>query len=492
MAQSFGGGSFGGGGAGGSYGDDDTGSGLLSGKDYDAKYKGAGAAGMCSVKTQNKLQAQNLIRQSIDVNLDKLEDNLIKRVETWAQQTSKAISYASGIDTNNFEHMKAEVIDAMDKSLKLEQVRMIDQKTLEATRALKPSPSETKILSGLSYYRPELPIAFRQAEMERYINELNNVPLDNKFRESNGQPKTGYVDTSKGTITAIGQEFRNYIRLFCDVRSMNGQVAATKYLEYVPGSSTPTEYWCGQERGLGAPLVMKGPDNKYVPLTGNPLAGHVLQQTRAEAGMAGSGQGKIQLLNAAKNVSELYFEPRSLTVANQDMYEKAEQEFARMVIGRAGDLRNVSSLNDAEGQRAFMSGQSRVAKLALARYAFADMFSQKVPTLPEGSARWAADMIEENLGGCKNPTADYAQLCNLSKQLRAKKQISESEFFDVMFSRQFQGMAFGKNLVKLSEGQLKRLQTNLLGLQMALNYKRNRLKEQQLLLITAKYAQQAQ
>lgn len=486
-AIDFGGGDFGGGGAGGDYGDAD----MNANSDYQEKYKGMGMAGSCTMKTQNKLEAKNLVKQSIDVNLDKLQDNLVNRIEDWGHRTAKAIATLSSIETNNFEMMKAEIITAMDRTVKLEQIRAMDQRTLDATLAMKPTPVETKIVTGLSYYRPELPVAFRQAEMTRYINELNLVPLDSKFKDSNGQPLSGFVDTSEGSLAAMGQEFRGFIRLFCDVRSSNGQVASTKF-QHPLGPNKPTiEYWCGQDRGLGAPQVSKGPDGQYVALTGNALNGHILQQTRAETAWAKNGQGKISLQNAPKNVAELYFEPRSLTMDNQDVYQKAEQEFARLVIGRAGELKNVGKFVDSADQRDFMEAQARVAKLALARYPFAEMFSQKVPNMPEGSAGWAADLIEANLDGCKNANDNYKELCNLTRQLRAKKQISESEFFDVLFSRQFQGMAFSTSLVKMSEGQMKRLQTNLMGLQLALNYQRNRLKEQQLALMAAIYAQQA-
>ncbi len=456
---------------------------------YKPLYPGTNTnATSCITPGSPQTEGQSLVTKSINVNLTTLTTKVVSRLQTMADNVSRAIMSLSAIETNNMERLKAELTSAQEKALKIEQVAIIDGKTLEATQDMEPTPVETSITDGLSFFRPELQAGARQAEMKRYIAELNNVPLDNKFRDAVGSPLPGYVDTSISIENAMGYEFRNFVKFFCDARSLNGRLASTKYLEYNV-TIQPTEYWCGQERGMAAPNVTKAPDDHYIPLADAALASHVKTISDYELSLAKNGAGSINLVNAPKNVAELYFEPRSLSVKDVAVYEKAEQEFARMVIGRADNLTVTSDFSTGEGQRDFMNKQGRIAKLALARYPFADMFSQKMPTMPEGSAAWAAKLIEANIGDCTAPKDDYKQLCNLTKQLRAKKQISESEFYDVLFNRQFQGMAFSNSLVKMTKGQLKRTQDHLLGLQLALGYLDARQKEQQLALMAAIYAE---
>jgi hypothetical protein len=468
----------------------------LDGSTYSAKYKGISSGGsMCTNKMEPEKEGKSLLTQSIEVNLDDFRKEVVNRIEEWGHRTADAIRVFSSTMSNDTNTLSAEMTKVDEAALAMEQDLLREKNSLEATQAMTPTKAEEDIALGLAMYRPDLVVGSRQAEMSRFINELNNVPLDHEFVSDSGNPLPGYVDTSRGRITAMGQEFRNFIRFFCDARSINGKLASTRFQEYDSKSKNVTSYWCGSGRGVTmAPPVVQRPASAgggWEPLEGDRLTSYINQVVNFENAAAQSGTGKSYLINAPKNVAHLYFEPHTLN-QDKDIYEKAEQQFARFVIGRANDINNTADFNTGEGQRAFMEQQSRTAKLALARYPFAEMFSQKIPTMPEGSAIWAAELIEENIGNCKSPDPSYASLCELTKQLRQKGQISESEFFDVLFSRQFQGMAFSKKVVGMSEGQLRRLQYNLQGLQIALNYQRNRMKEQQLALMAAIYAHQNQ
>jgi hypothetical protein len=460
---------------------------------YTAKYKGSNVGGTsCTTKTMNNIEAQKLVTQSIDVNLNDFRDDMVDRIEEAGSKISSAVMTASATITHDIEVLGVQLKKAEGAALAAKQKEKVDEESFKAMQAARLSEPEKAMTTGLSMYQPDLVPAARQSEMVRYINELNNVPLDNKFRNAEGYPLPGYVDTSKTVLSAMGQEFRNYVRFFCDVRSLNGKLASTRFLEFNGNSAGLSEYWCGQGRNVLKPDVnIDKNTGQYIPLEGEALKKYVTGMVKREEWLSYDGDGKSYLINAPKNVADLYFEPHTLKMGNNknndamDIYEKAEQQFARFVIGRANDLNNTSDFSTGIGQRQFMDQQGRIAKLSLARYPFAEMFARKLPTMPPSSAGWAADMIEKNIGDCKKPDPSYKSLCDLTNQLRKKGQISESEFYDVLFNRQFQGMAFTKSTIGMTSGQLKRMQANLLGLQLALNYQRNRLKQEQLLLIAA-------
>jgi hypothetical protein len=428
----------------------------------------------------------------IETNLDDLSSKIVSRIEDWGTRTADAIMTLSGVIVHGNEWSTDKIIKAEETLNKAREKFKTEEKTLEVVKALSRTQVDKDWLVIMSMYRPELVRSARQTAMADYVNELNNIPLNNKFlNTSTGLPLPGYVDTSRGAIAAMGQEFRNFVQFFCDARSVNGKLASTRFLEYNSAQRSVSEYWCGRGRGIRPPPAMKNASGQYMPISGAHLSGYIDDVVGTEATNAQKGEGKGYLVNAPKNVAELYFEPHTLK-ADEDIYTMAERQFIRFVIGRASNLPNTSDFNTGEGQRAFMNQQARTAKLALARYPFAEMFSEKIPTMPEGSAAWAAGMIESNIGNCSAPQANYKALCDLTMQLRRKGRISESEFFDVLYNRQFEGTAFHQKVIGMTEGQLRRTQVNLQAMQMALNYKRNRLKEQQLALMAAIYAQQNQ
>ncbi len=298
---------------------------------------------------------------------------------------------------------------------------------------------------------------FARDIMMTRTKQSNGVPLGNASLAF-GQ----LVDTAVNTNTVTSQQFSRYIRYFCDPRSRMGEIATMEF-------------------GRGDDKFSCGSDESNVPESSRakfavPAGTNATEQAAQEN----------EVINLPVSPSRLFLEATTYPIAaadlgykatNLNMYAKlwwpAIMQSIEFLVGPPPTRMNTGDLKGANGQREYIARQARATRQSMAAYVFAQLAGERIQSMGPDMAQRMASMLEEYIGN-NDPNIEER-----IADFRRKPGLSLAEYMHIMMYEipLSQGFIAKINAPGTTMQELQTKKIELAGLQLAVNYQRNRYME---------------